>query len=43
MKTIYLFLLQLLFVQTMSAQVTVEDIDTTELFKWNPPTIEGKC
>lgn len=43
MKKSCLYLFLFLFVQTISAQVTVEDIDTTELFKWNPPTIEGKC
>lgn len=43
MKAVCIILLQLLCVPTVWAQVTEEDLDTVELFKWNPPTIEGKC
>ena len=43
MKAVCIILLQLLCVPTVWAQVTVEDLDTVELFKTFPPTIEGKC
>ena len=43
MKAVCIILLQLLCVPTVWAQVTEEDLDTVELFKTFPPTIEGKC
>ena len=43
MEAVLYYPLQLLCVPTVWAQVTEEDLDTVELFKTFPPTIEGKC